>query len=126
MEITVTPADVTQLAPEFAETSDEIIQAYIDIAKSFVCAGVWGSKSNQAVIFMTAHMLKDIGFGNGGDGSSNAAGAVTMEKVGDLQRSYASVSLTKGSTSDMLLAGTKYGRLFIMLRKTISVTPRVL
>lgn len=124
MEITITPEDVTNVAPEFKNVEDETIEVYIDIARDFVCVSKWGEKKGKhAIILMTAHMMKDLGIGS--NESSSASGPVTMEKVGDLQRSYASASLTGGSTSDQLLATTKYGRQFIMLRKTLVITPMV-
>ncbi len=125
MEITLTPEDVTNVAPEFSSLEDETIQNYIDLAKAFICPEKWCGKGKQAWALMTAHIMKDMGLSNGGNGSSSATGPITSEKVGDLQRSYGSATVVNGSASDQLLATTKYGKLLVMLRKTITITPMV-
>lgn len=122
MAIALTPEEVKAFAPEFAAVEDSEVQSYIDIAQEFICESKWGEvKAKKALMLLTCHFLKDMGLGAGG--SSSASGPVTMEKVGDLQRSYGSATLSKGSTSEQLFLTTKYGRAYILLRKTLVITP---
>lgn len=102
----------------------EIMKSMIELARQFVCEEKWSLKALQAIAIMTAHLLTEMGYGDGSTGSATS-GPVTMEKVGDLQRSYAALSSNNFSVSEQLLATTKYGRLFLALRKTIPVTPLV-
>lgn len=125
MEVIVTPTDVTNVAPEFASVESATIEMFIDMARGLICASKFGSKAKQAIIFLTAHLMKEIGYGDGGSTSSSASGPVTSEKVGDLQRSYGQVSLSNGSVTDSLFATTKYGRLYVILRKQLVITPMV-
>lgn len=121
--IEVTAADVTQFAPEFSDLPSSQIDLIIEYARNWVCEDKWGSKSKLGIVLMSAHLLKEAGFGPGD--SSSASGPVTSERVGDLQRSYGQVSLQNSSVGDQLLATTKYGRLFLTLRRTLVITPMV-
>lgn len=121
---TVQPSDVTDVAPEFAGVQDDTIQEFIDIA-ALIVGPAWGKKRDKGIAVLAAHFLKDMGYGGGGNGSSSASGPVTMEKVGDLQKSYGTVALSGGSASDQLLTMTKYGRMFLMIKKTVFTSPLV-
>jgi hypothetical protein len=127
MSITVTPEDIANVAPEFAalvESSDETVEIFIDHAKNFVNESVWGEKKGKlGVIYMACHLMKEMGHGEGG--VSDGAGAVTQERVGDLSKSYGDVSSSLKSDSEKLLATTKYGKMFLMTRKTCVFTPMV-
>lgn len=127
--ISVLPKDVVGLAPEFASlaaTDDGAVQmaTIITYAREMVAEARWGSKAKMGICLMAAHLLKDLGFGDGG--TSGAAGPITMEKVGDLQRSYGALQVQGGSVGDQMIATTKYGKNFVMLKKTIPTTPLVL
>jgi hypothetical protein len=128
----VTVDHVVDIAPEFAEYAETddgeaTIETYIEIAMEFVCASKWGSeaKAIKAVSLLTAHFLKDLGVGSAAGVSSSAAGPITMERVGDLQRSYGSSAVTSGPMAEQLLSKTKYGRTYLALRRTIVITPMV-
>lgn len=128
--ITVTALQVTKLAPEFAFMLDgsnesEEIDNIIELAQEFVNADFWGeSKGSKAISLLTAHFLSELGFSEDAS-SGSVAGAVTSEKVGDLERKYEPVNLTKGSVSDQLYNTTKYGRQFLLLRRTLYISPMV-
>jgi len=124
--IEVTPADVKSTAPEFSAVSDPTIEIYIDVARTFVCESKWGTKKAKfAIQYMTAFLMADLGLGSDGGVKSNVSGPVTMERVGDLSRSYGTVNFNGGSASEQILSANKYGRMFIMLRKTLLITPMV-
>lgn len=124
MELPITPEKVRIFAPEFKDLSDEEIQMYIDLADSFLCTKKWGAKAAQGLMLMTCHLMKTMGLGATGGGSSGAVGPVTSERVGDLSRSYATANVGSGAT-DNLLAMTRYGQLLVLLRKTMVFTPMV-
>ena len=124
--VTVTKTDITNVAPEFASVAEETFDTFIDIARSLVIESIWGeARGKKGIIFMTAHLLAEGGFGLGGGSGSGPVGAVTMEKVGELQRSYSAINPQGMSAMDSLISTTKYGKTFVMLRKTIVSTPLV-
>lgn len=114
--MSVTPADIKELFPEFAATADARIQLFIDQSTLSVNTAVWGNKADFAIQYLTAHLLTVVNRGGGG-----AAGPITSEKVGDLQRSYAS-----GGAVAHELGSTGYGMEFLRLRRSLHITPRVL
>lgn len=121
--------DVIGVAPEFkafAETEDgpDAIKLVIGFARSFVNESRWGSRAKLGICLMTAHLMKELGYG-GAPKDSGITGAVTSEKVGDLQRSYGQINLQKASDSNQLLITTTYGKTFLMLRKMLLTTPIV-
>ena len=135
MSTPVLPSDVVKVAPEYLEFSQDMepgggneqMTNFIEIAKEFICEGKWGrpTKYVTAVSYLTAHIMKDGGIGVESNGSSSVSGPVTSERVGDLSRTYASNALTSGSQTDLMFSTTKYGRMYLALRKTLLVTPFV-
>jgi hypothetical protein len=89
------------LAPEFASISDAIVNQWLTIAEMFVPTGcIDAEKYAMATALYAAHLIKQsIVSASGG-----AVGPVTMEKEGDLARSYGT---TKGD--DSVLGSTTYG-----------------
>ena len=113
----MTPVLIKTYFPEFASTSDAFIQLYIDQAILCVNVNRWGNKSEWGIAYLTAHLLTIIN--RGGSGQS---GAVTQESVGDLSRSYGTVTPINESE----YSTTNYGREYLRLRKTILTSPLVL
>lgn len=103
------------LAPEFASYNATALALVSAEAERFVNTNVWGAKADLGVVYMTAHMLKMAALAG-----SNVGGQVTMEKVGDLQRNYASGSKPNG---DHELAQTQYGKEFIRARRSLQISP---
>lgn len=104
------------LAPEFESydaTARDLVAAE---AERMVNPTIWGLKKDMGVVYMTAHMLKMASEAGG-----NTAGPVTMEKVGDLQRSYGSSS--DGGNGE--LGKTRYGLEFIRVRRSLQISPFV-
>lgn len=110
----ITATDFKALFPEFSEESDTRIDLFIPIAQLSVNENVWGAMTDPATAFLTAHILSMAN-----RGGSGAAGPVTMEKVGDLQRGYGDL----GSTLKSELATTPYGLEYLRLRNQLLVTP---
>lgn len=112
--------DVIAYEPAAASIDEERIDLFIGYAETQVNRDVWGDLADQAVILLTLHGLYTTGPSSG---ASSGQGPVTSEKVGDLQRSYASPA--SGAYSDSTLARTGYGQEYLRLRKTLVFTPMV-
>ncbi len=74
--------DVQELATEFASLSQSRIESFIERAERRLNSDFWGDLYDDAVLYMTAHMLR-LASGTG------SGGAVTSESAGALSRSYA-------------------------------------
>lgn len=119
------PTYIKALFPEFSTVNDVRIQALIDIANLSVSQKVWGSSYTPGIAYLVAHLLKRSGAAAGVSGSSSQAGTVSSEKVGELQRSYASPSMSGSSAEDALLSTTSYGIEYLRLRRQLLITPMV-
>ena len=110
--------------PAMAEVTDEELISDIGVYRDYVSEKRFGKLFPKALSYFIAHMrtLNDMVAGavaagsNAGD-SSLTAGAVTSEREGDLQRSYATVSADMTDESKALLMKTLYGQLFLQLRR---------
>lgn len=120
-----TAENIKAIFPEFNAVANPRIESFIEIAKLSVAEKVWGNSYGVGVSYLVAHLLKRAGASSGVIGGSSNAGAVTSEKVGELQRSYALPNFSGGSAEDSLLATTSYGMEFLRLRRQILVTPMV-
>jgi hypothetical protein len=107
----IQPQLVRDIAPELAAASDERVSLFIGFAESMVNSNVWGSKTDQGVAVLTAHLLTMSNRGGNG-------GAVVSEKVGDLSVNY---SAPKNGDDD--LESTAYGKWFLRLRRSLPITP---
>lgn len=113
--MSITAAQVKVFATEFEDEDDSRINTFISYAENYINSSVFGTKADFARLLYTAHLLTISA-----RGSSGASGPLTSEKVGDLQRSYAS----PGSVTDSL-ESTSYGLEFLRLRKTLLISPIV-
>lgn len=97
---------IAQIAPEIIATNDKK-NLFIAMAQDEVSSCLFGNadKYNMAVAYYAAHLLSLAGQ----DGSSSK-GALTMEKEGDLMRSYSNTSsASTGASSTQYL--DQYNRL---------------
>lgn len=113
--MTVTTVTLKALFPEFSAQSDQRVQSFLDMATRRVDTGVFGTLFDDAVSFLTAHMLTKAILTQSGGGL-----IVTTEKVGDLERSYAQHGA--GATG---YASTAYGAEFLKLRRAVTPSPMV-
>lgn len=111
--------------PEFASTvtyPDARVQVMLDDAALQINRGLWGIKADLGTYYLAAHGLAfDTSVGSG----ISAFGQVTQESVGQISRSYGSNSAVV-SAGDTDLAMTKYGMLYLRLKRQILATPVVL
>lgn len=110
----VTPADVKAVATEFAAVDDGDIQPFIDQAERRTNRDAWGSRADDGVIYLTAHlMLLSNVLGLGGSSAGLSTG-VTLEKVDDLTRQYAAASQFIPA-SEAAMSRTKWGSAYLEL-----------
>lgn len=111
---TITPTDVTNVAPEFSGITQERIDIFVGIVESFVCENVFGASAKNAVLFYLLHLLTM-------SARSGTAGNITAERVGELSRSYG--SNPSGENSE--LAQTSYGMIYLNIRKANVMTATI-
>ncbi len=126
MAITVTAATFKARLPEFDHVLNAVVETWITAAKLRVNATQWAGKADEAVIFLTAHLLSS--FVTDGSGPPTEAptevapGPVSAEREGQVSVSYAIADHIKDSGT---FATTKYGRYFVTLRREIFVTRKI-
>jgi hypothetical protein len=118
--MSVSPADVKDIAPEFASVLDARVQRFIDRAKLSVNEDIFGRVYDLAVAYLAAHMLAMAVAPSSGGGGIGLI--VTQEKVGDLSRSYADTSAV---ATDAALSRTRFGDEFLRLRRQCVISPAV-
>ena len=101
--MTVTVASFRAAYPEFAETSDVLIERYIDEASLWVGAH-WGDDQDKGVMYYVAHTAEGVA-----EGTETS----TVSSIGS-----GSHKVTLHDTSgEARWNGTRYGRLFWLLMK---------
>ena len=111
--MTVTRDDVITRLPEYADiTAGSYFDSVIESAKRQVSKKRWGHLQSDGIILLVGHFL-ELGKRNG------KSGAILMEKVSQLQRSYATGNL------DNALNNTSHGAEYLRLLKTLPTRPLV-
>ena len=105
----VTAAQVKAFAPEFAGVLDARIDTYLGFAPGYVARAVYGNDTDQAVLLWTCHSLTRTTGGN-----AAMAGAVTLDKAGDVQTESTGV---QGWMAENQWGTTAYGQQLIMLSR---------
>lgn len=120
LTIPAMPADVV---------SDEELESDIECYSDYVSERVFGKLYPKALSYFIAHMRtlnSEIETAGSAVDSSLVSGAITSEKEGDLERSYAAPT-GNSSSYEALLSKTMYGLLFLQLRAmcVLPVTVRI-
>jgi hypothetical protein len=111
--VTVTAQDIKDTFSEFSGTSDQLIERFLTQAERRVNVTQWGEKSDDATLWLTAHLLKIESQLRSGGGA--AGGPISQRKVGDLSVSYKIPT----NVSDSFLASTTYGQYYLDLKTGI-------
>lgn len=111
---TTAPATYEMSGPNLTGGST-LIEFTLNVAASMVNASAWRAKANAATIYLAAHMLAvETGLGGG------ETGVITSRGMDRLSTANASTSF---DTGDAAMASTRWGRMYLALRKTLLVTP---
>jgi len=102
-------ADFKQRFPELASVDENFYNTAKSSAELRVDLNVWGSKSDEGIKLLTAHIisLSDI---------SGSFGQLKRSKVGDLEREYSGIS-------DLYGPVTIYYTEFCRLKSTLLISP---
>lgn len=103
----VTPSSIKLLFPELASVLDDRVSLFIAMAERRVSRDAWGSRADDGVSYLTAHLLTQSAAG-----AKAKAGPVASVSVGEVSQSYA----VSGAVTETSLGATPYGREFLELR----------
>ena len=104
----VTSAELVVTVPELASLAGAELDEIVATTCDMVHADIWGDKRSRAHTWLAAHYATVI------LNPSGAGGAVTSRTMGSISESYGT-----GMVEDSELASTKYGRLYLGLRKSL-------
>ena len=93
----------------FAAVADSVVETWLAIAGRRINSTYFGDLYDDALSFLTLHLLESIVLPGGTGG---AAGEVSSVRVGSVSVSYA----TSGVTNDAPYASTFWGRQYLALR----------
>ena len=112
----VTAKNIKDCFAEFAGLSDARVDKFRLQAERRVNIVQWGEKSDDAILWLTAHTLKIAKQMDSGNPA--VSGPMSQKRVGDLSVSFASASNIKPS----LLRTTVYGQHYMDLKTGIFPT----
>jgi hypothetical protein len=115
--VSTSVALLEQIAPQYV--GDARAEAYLELAATVHTASVWGSAFSFAMALYAAHMLTQDD--RAAESGAASAGPVTSKTAGDLSESYGH-SAAGQIAADAELAETIYGRRYLQIRKSRSVT----
>lgn len=113
--------------PAMADVTDEELESDIELYSDLVSERVFGRIYPKALSYFIAHMRTlniDIATAGSASDTSLITGAISSEREGDLQRSYATPT-TSVSAYDSMLRKTLYGQLFLQLRDMVALSATV-
>jgi len=107
------------LAPEFAATSNDDVEAVIGIVTLWIDVQTFGSRVAEAVAELAAHVLTMNARVAATAGASGTAGvgAVTSQKAGDLALAFGSAGFSAAlDNEDNALRQTTHGLAYLQIR----------
>lgn len=108
----VSANDIRDHFSEFSGLSDTVINQWMAQAERRVNRTQWGEKADDAVLWLTAHLLAFTQ--PMACGKSPASGPMASKKVGDLAVTFKIKDADRAS--DSFLASTPYGQYYLTLR----------
>lgn len=112
--MTVTAASLKARHVAFAATADATVEAAIAEAERCTNRDRWGSKADDGVTYLAAHILAVDALAAQ---SANAKGPITSESIGPLSWAYQAPQQT--SAADTQLSSTTYGQSYMRLRASL-------
>lgn len=111
---TSTPATY-QLSGATLDGGSDVLDFQLATACTMINASLWGSKAGAGQAYLTAHFMA-IATGAGG----GETGVTTSRTIDRISQGNAATSF---DVSDAAFASTKWGRMYLALKKTIAVVP---
>lgn len=119
-----TKAEVLTLAPEL--TDDAVLDELIEVAGTMINVGCWGSKASKGHAALAAHLATTVQSNQQQQGQ-DPVGPIGSRSIGSISVGYTSKRLEDGisvvTPSDPELGTTTYGRLYLILRKSLFILP---
>ena len=116
--MTVTAADIKVRFPEFGSIDSATITRWLEEAERHHNACQWGSKSDDGLAWLTAHML--AAFGDECSGSSLGPGPLTSSREGQVAASWSPLTVPEIFRKNDL-GTTAYGRRYLSMLDTLFV-----
>lgn len=107
-----TKAELLAFAPALCDENREPAEMLLDITGSMISIACWGTKASDGHLLLAAHYLQIFADDN------TAGGPVASRAIGKISESYA-----VAPQADAELATTKFGLLYLALRKTLFLLP---
>ena len=109
----VTEASLKAKFPGLAAATSGTLQPWINEAELNVCRVAWGSRADDGVSYLAAHLYSC--FGSSASGAAGASGPLMSKRVDQIAATYKVGDVFANSD----LGTTKYGRRFLGLRGLI-------
>ena len=109
-----TKAELERLIPELCAEFPQLAGEILDVTADMINLDYWGLEASRAHAWLAAHFL----FTTSTEG--NPGGVITSRKIDKIQENYA-----VATASDPELSTSRFGRIYIALRKTLIVAPLV-
>lgn len=118
---------VRVLAPEFASTSDDDVNALTSILGQGVSSSAFGSRTSEAVCRLVAHELTLQARDAAQTAGARGAGPVTSVRAGDLSVTYGAPANTAHTHEEAELRSTRHGLAYLRLRDSrAAVSPALI
>jgi hypothetical protein len=108
---------VYELSGDTLEGGSDLLDFQLAVACSMVNATRWGSKAGYAHAYLTAHLMTVSGSSGSNGGELGVTTSRTIDRISQAN------AATSFDTSDAAFASTKWGRLYLALKKTVLNIP---
>ncbi len=107
-----TKGELLAFAPALCDENREPAETILDITGSMISIGCWGLKASNGHLLLAAHFLQLF------QDNNTAGGPIASRAIGKINESYA-----VAQQADAELATTKFGQLYLALRKSLFLLP---
>ena len=114
---------VRLVAPEFAGTSDDVLNQWIEVVRPMVSKKQFGKLYEQGLAYLVCHKMKMAGLGDNPLGDLGTVGVGFA--IGSVSEGGSSISFGASQSSNLAadaeLALTRYGVEFLQIRRSVIV-----
>jgi hypothetical protein len=115
--LTVDATNFKARFPELACLDDDVVTRWLTEAARYINTSQWSGKADDGHAYLTAHLIVTFE-ADKLDSDEPGAGPIKSEREGSVAVAYEIAEAFKQSS----LGGTKYGRRYLEIQKTIFVT----